>query len=93
MRETRDTFAIVKFSFQAVITLLVIIFSMWMLMNQSGEPGIYLPIISGLVCAWLPQPSLKRKAADSGGGGGGGGPLIQSSSEKTIPSFPEDDIV
>jgi len=63
---TRDTFAIAKFALQALVSLSVLAFCMSMLASGGGSTEVYLPLVSGIVGYWLPQPSLKRKAADSG---------------------------
>jgi len=70
MRHTRDTFAIAKFALQALVSLSVLGFCMYMLVSGDGTTEVYLPLVSGIVGYWLPQPSLKRKAADSGAHGG-----------------------
>jgi hypothetical protein len=58
---TQDTFAIIKFSAQILISASVLVFSMCMIAFGNGSTDIYLPLMSGIVGYWLPQPSLKRK--------------------------------
>lgn len=54
------SFPVLKFALQAVFSFVVAIFVMVML-ARGAEVGVYLPVLTGIVGYWLPNPSLHRK--------------------------------
>lgn len=60
--ENPNSFAILKFSAQMCISLTVLIFAIFMLALGDGKTEVYLPVITGIVAYWLPQPTIKHKS-------------------------------
>ena len=57
-------FPVIKYIVQVCFSASVAVFSMTML--ATGSPvEIYLPVVTGIVGYWLPQPSLKHKQEDN----------------------------
>lgn len=52
-------FSILKFSIQVVISLLALFFAMYMIIFEDASSQVYLPVITGIVGYWLPQPTVK----------------------------------
>jgi hypothetical protein len=55
-----QTFSLVKFIVQVIISFTVLIFSIFMLIKFK-QTEVYLPVLTGIVGYWLPQPSLKYR--------------------------------
>lgn len=47
----------VLFAVQAGVSVTSLAFAMYML-SSDRDPGIYLPIITGVVASWLPAPQI-----------------------------------
>lgn len=53
----RDRVTIDTFEVQAVLSVGIVAFSMAMLASGRGEPGTYLPVLTGTVAFWFPAPT------------------------------------
>ena len=56
------------FIMQATVSLSLVMFSIGMLATQRGETSVYLPLLSGIVSAWLPSPQAPKALLQSLGG-------------------------
>ena len=53
----RDRVSIDAFEVQAALSVGIVAFSMAMLASGRGEPGTYLPVLTGTVAFWFPSPT------------------------------------
>ena len=51
---------ITEFEIRVAMSASVLIFSMGMLAARRGDPGMYLPLITGIVSYWTPSPTKKK---------------------------------
>lgn len=52
---------ITEFEVRVVMSASVLMFSMAMLATRRGDPGMYLPMITGIISYWTPAPQKKAK--------------------------------
>jgi hypothetical protein len=50
---------ITEFEIKVGISASVLLFSMGMLATRRGDPGMYLPLITGIISYWTPSPTKK----------------------------------
>ena len=50
---------ITEFEVKVGISVSVLLFSMGMLATKRGDPGMYLPLITGIISYWTPSPTKK----------------------------------
>lgn len=50
---------ITEFEIKVGISASVLLFSMGMLATKRGDPGMYLPLITGIISYWTPSPTKK----------------------------------
>ena len=50
---------ITEFEIKVGISVSVLLFSMGMLATKRGDPGMYLPLITGIISYWTPSPTKK----------------------------------
>ena len=50
---------ITEFEVKVGISVSVLLFSMGMLATKRGDPGMYLPLITGIISYWTPAPTKK----------------------------------
>ena len=51
---------ITEFEIRVAMSASVMLFSMTMLATKRGDPGMYLPLITGIVSYWTPSPTKKK---------------------------------
>ena len=51
---------ITEFEIRVAMSASVMLFSMAMLATRRGDPGMYLPLITGIVSYWTPSPTKKK---------------------------------
>lgn len=84
------------FPTQVFFSLVILSFTIYML-SIGKDPGIYLPILTGIMGYWLPQPTHEGDSASSllpsvlnrllvGSGNGGAPPPIQNIAMSSVPS-------
>lgn len=52
---------ITEFEVRVAMSASVLMFSMAMLATRRGDPGMYLPMITGIISYWTPAPQKKAK--------------------------------
>lgn len=51
---------ITEFEIRVAMSASAMLFSMMMLATKRGDPGMYLPLITGIVSYWTPSPTKKK---------------------------------